>query len=203
MPLKPISLNVRPGTWQQFTARRSNKGFLAVSSEIMERDYNTCQFCGFQAQDYQQIINLDGNYRNNKKSNLTTSCVFCTQCQFIESIGLDNYGGGSLIYLPEMPQAELNSLCHVLFCAIANNTGYKDSAQGLYRSYKFRSQLIEETFGSGNSEPANFGRYLLETEQVNDRAAEILKDVRLLPSRAKFKTEIEHWAKAAMEEASQ
>lgn len=66
---------------------------------------------------------------------------------FIESVGVGGYGGGTLVYLPELSQAELNSLCHVLFCAITNDTGYKSSAQNIYRGFKFRSQMVEEKFG--------------------------------------------------------
>ncbi len=79
--------------------------------------------------------------------------VFCSQCYFLESVGVGGYGGGNLIYLPELTQAELNSLCHVLFCAISNDTGYKNSAQTIYRSFKFRTEAVEEKFGEGTSDP--------------------------------------------------
>ena len=72
---------------------------------------------------------------------MITACCFCTQCLFLQAVGLDEMGGGQLIYLPEISQADLNSFCHVLFCAMENNTGYQDSAQSIYRSLKFRSQM--------------------------------------------------------------
>ena len=88
---------------------------------------------------------------------MITACCFCTQCFFCKQWDLDEMGGGQLIYLPEMSQADLNSFCHVLFCAMGNNTGYQDSAQSIYRSFKFRSQIIENKFGAGTSNPSCYG----------------------------------------------
>jgi intracellular multiplication protein IcmJ len=139
-----------------------------------------------------------------KLSPLKTSCCFCAQCFFIESVGVGGYGGGTLIYLPELTQAELNSLCHVLFCAITNDTGYKNSAQTIYRSFKFRAQIVEDKFGEGTSDPSIFGHLLIDSGPIKDEnMAEIFKNIRLLPSRAKFRKQIEHWAASALEEIAE
>jgi intracellular multiplication protein IcmJ len=101
-----------------------------------------------------------------------------------------------------MTQPELNSFCHVLFCAITNNTGYKSSAQAIYRSFKFRSQIIEDKYGEGSSEPSSFGQMIIDSGISEDfqTTMRIFKDIRVLPSRAKFRTQIEKWAAAALEE---
>lgn len=172
-----------------------------MSKKIFQRDRYTCQFCGFQARLYQDIVNLDGDYTNNRLSNLVTACCFCAQCFFVESVGVGGYGGGTLIYLPELTQAELNSLCHVLFCAITNDTGYKSSAQNIYRSFKFRSQIVEEKFGEGTSDPAIFGQLMIDSGVNSEEIREkLFKNIRLLPSRAKFRKQIEKWAASALEE---
>lgn len=190
--------------WRIFIRRREDKPFLPVAEQVYNRDNYTCQFCSFQARQYQEIVNLDGNYSNNKLSNLITACCFCTQCLFIQSIGLDEMGGGQLIYAPEMSQADLNSFCHVLFCAMGNGTGYQDSAQAIYRSFKFRSQQVESKFGSGTSNPAIFGQLMLEHKaQHPESKVDILKDIRLLPSYTKFKVQLEAWAAAALEELAE
>ena len=64
-----------------------------------------------------EVINLDGNYRRNKPSNLATACPFCTQCFFLDAIGSSDLGGGRIIYFPELSQAELNSFlsCLILY----------------------------------------------------------------------------------------
>ncbi len=197
----PLTLNASPGAWRLYAKRKADKAFRAFMEKVFERDNYTCQFCGFQAREYQDVVNLDNDYHNNSLSNMATACCFCAQCLFLESVGIGDFGGGTLIYLPELTQAEIDSFCHVLFCAITNDTGYKASAQSVYRTMKFRSQVIEDKFGEGTSSPAIFGQLLIdsgiETDEVSNA---ILKDVRLLPSRAKFRKQIETWAATALEE---
>lgn len=199
----PLSLNASPGTWRHYAARKADPAFRAFRDKVLERDNYTCQFCGFQAKEFQDVINLDSNYQNNKLSNLVTACCFCAQCFFLESVGVGEHGGGTLVFLPEVSQAELNSFCHVIFCAITNDTGYKASAQSIYRSLKFRSQIVEEKFGDGTSSPAVLGQLIIDSDLDHKVISEtMLSDIRLLPSRAKFRKQIERWAATALDELS-
>lgn len=196
-----IQLNANVEGWRIFTARKADPAFQEFSKKVFRRDNYTCRFCNFQAREYQEVVNFDQNYQNNKLSNLVTACCFCTQCFFLESVGISGYGGGTLIYLPEISQTNLNSFCHVLFCAIANNTDYKNTAQNIYRTFKLRSQLVETQFGDGTSNPAILGQLLLESYPSQSLDVQnILKDLRLLPSRASFKMQIERWAATALRE---
>ena len=196
-----INLQAISGNWRIFTARKADPAFQPFQKRVFLRDKYTCQFCGFQAKLFQEVINIDADYANNKFSNLATACCFCSQCFFLESVGMGDYGGGTLIYLPEMTQGELNSFCHVLFCAITNNTGYKSSAQAIYRSYKFRSQVVGEKFGEGSSDPACLGQMIIDSGTTDFQTTQrIFSNIRVLPSRAKFRTQIEKWAAAALEE---
>ncbi|MCH9689409.1 MAG: type IVB secretion system protein IcmJDotN [Gammaproteobacteria bacterium] len=198
-----IQLRASAGAWRLYSARQADPRFKAFEKKVFERDHFACHFCGFQARILQDVINLDGNYTHNKIENLVTSCCFCAQCFFVESVGVGGYGGGSLIYLPELLQSELNSLCHVLFCAITNDTGYKSTAQSIYRSLKFRTQPVEEKFGEGSSDPAIFGRLLIDSGNTGIEQSELIfRDIRLLPSRAKFRKQIESWATGALEEVA-
>lgn len=196
-----LPLMATPGAWRLYSARKADPNFKSFEKKILQRDQYTCQFCGFQAKQYQEVVNLDGNFSHNKLTNLVTACCFCSQCFFIESVGVGGYGGGNLIYLPEFTQAEVNSLCHVLFCAMTNDTGYKNSAQSIYRSFKFRSQAVEDKFGEGTSDPAIFGHLLIDSGVTAANGMDkILNNIRLLPSRAKFRKQIESWAASALEE---
>lgn len=198
-----LQLAVNLTGWRIFVRRRQDKAFLPVSARVYERDNYTCQYCGFQAKEFQEIVNVDGNYNNNKVSNMITACCFCSQCLFLETLGMDEMGGGQLIYAPELSQADLNSFCHVLFCAMGNGTGYQESAQAIYRGFKFRSQIIENKFGPGTSNPTVFGQLVLEYKiQHPDAQIDIMKDIRLLPSYVKFKVQLDAWAAAALQELS-
>jgi len=200
----PLQLHTQPHAWRVYAGRKRDPAFEKFQHKVFERDHYTCQYCGFQAKEYMEVLNADNNYRNSKLSNMITACCFCAQCMFIDSINHNEFGGGTIIYLPEMTQAELNGLCHVLFCAIANATSYRADAQSIYRNLKFRAQIIEQSLGEGMSNPMKLGRSLVEAN-VPDRpkhAKELLKNLRLLPSRSKFEKQISTWAEAALEELS-
>jgi intracellular multiplication protein IcmJ len=196
-----LKLAVNLSGWRVFIRRKEDKAFQPVANRVLDRDVYTCQYCGFQAKEFQEVVNQDGNYFNNKLSNMVTACCFCTQCLFLQSTGVDEMGGGQLIYLPEISQADLNSFCHVLFCAMGNNTGYQETAQSIYRSFKFRSQIIENKFGSGTSNPTTMGQMIIEHEdRFPDQKIDILDNLRLLPSHAKFRVQLDTWAESALKE---
>jgi len=199
-----LQLSAMPDAWRLFLIRKNDDAFFEFSKKILTRDEYTCQFCGFQASEYQEIVNLDQNYRNNSMTNMVTACCFCAQCFFLEAVGKDDYGGGVLIFLPEMSQGDLNGFCHVLFCAMANATGYRTYAQDIYRNLKLRAQSVEKNLGEGMSDPSILGRILIDSpeKQRFEIGQDILKYLRLLPSYTKFNKQIEDWAKAAVDESS-
>lgn len=66
---------------------------------------------------------------------------------------------------------------------------------------KFRSQIVEEKFGEGTSDPAIFGQLMIDSGVNSEEIREkLFKNIRLLPSRAKFRKQIEKWAASALEE---
>ncbi len=199
-----LRLVASPGAWRAYSARLADVRFKTYQDKVLARDQYTCRFCGFRALTDQHIINYDGNYNNNKFTNLVTACCFCAQCFFLESVGVGGYGGGTLIYCPELKQAELHALCHVIFCAMTNDTGYKNTSQSIYRAFKSRADVVEAKFGEGTSDPAIFGHLLIDAHSTDaEKTQLIFSEVRLLPSRAKFRKQIERWAESALLELSQ
>lgn len=174
--------------------RKADPRFLDFTQKIFQRDHFSCQFCGRESKKYLEVINLDHNYFNNKTSNLVTACGFCSQCFFLESVGGGGYGGGVLIYLPEITQACLNAFCHVVFLAMDNNTEYKETAENAYRHLKLRSQIIEDEWGENMHEPALLGQLLIESGEKAIFSKRIFTKVRLLPSRTAFKKEREAYS---------
>ena len=187
--------------WRLFMLRRADPAFLAFQKKIHHRDHYTCQFCGFQAKEHFETINLNANYLDNKRNNLATACGFCAQCFFLEAVGKSDFGGGVLIYLPEMRQAELNAVCHVIFSSMVYRLQSAVHGKNIYRSFKLRAQLIDEKVGEGYSNPANFGQLLIDAS--NDQRT-MLQEVmsasfRLLPNMARFSTEIVRWTVSGLE----
>lgn len=196
-----IELTATANNWRLFMLRRADPAFLAFQKKIHARDFYTCQFCRFQAKENLETINLNGNYLENKKDNLVTACGFCAQCFFLEAVGKSDFGGGVLIYLPEMTQNELNALCHVIFASMVCRLTMASDAKNIYRSLKLRAQLIEEKVGEGLSNPAQFGQMLIEAGENNKKPAiqeTIVKAFRLLPNMARFSAEIIAWSQSGI-----
>jgi intracellular multiplication protein IcmJ len=202
--INPIHLKSNPGAWHAFALRNADLDFRKFCDRVFKRDHNTCQYCGFQAKQFQEVVNLDQNYNNNKLSNLVTACCFCAQCFFLEFTGRGEYGGGALIYLPEISQTDLNGLCHVLFCAMANATNYRGDAQTIYNNLRQRARLVEDRYGENMSNPTILGQMLIDAqvEHREEMAQTVLRDLKLLPSRTRFSKQIEMWAAAALNEVA-
>lgn len=197
-----IQLTATANNWRLFMLRRADQAFLAFQQKIHERDRFTCQFCGFQAKDHLETINLNGNYLDNKKANLSSACGLCAQCFFLEAVGKSDFGGGVLIYLPEIGQNELNALCHMIFASLACRLKNATHAKNIYRSLKLRAQIIEEKIGEGLSNPSQFGQMLIDAaEQKKPPLQDVIeKAFRLLPNMARFTGEITSWAGSGLKE---
>lgn len=186
-----IQLSASEANWRLFMTRKADPAFGKFSDRVLKRDQYTCRYCGFQSQKLQEIINRDQNYRNNRLDNLVTACSFCAQCFFLEAVGKSDFGGGVLVYLPEISQNDLNALCHVLFSSMASgNHADEMNSKNTYRSLKLRSQVVEQELGEGLSSPSLYGHLLIDTQvdpahkkSVN---AELSTQLRLLPDIARF-----------------
>lgn len=184
------------GAWRKYHTRKKNQKFLVLKKRVLQRDHFTCQYCGFFAKEYQDVVNKDQNYNNNAFDNLVTACCFCAQCFFIESLGLDGNSGGTIIFLPEITQADLNNFTRVLYCSMDKESAYKGKLQSVYLSLKERGNNVAECFGPDTQDPRVFGQSLLDAgvkkEQLNH---EVLNHLRLLPSRKAFKRQLDYWKK--------
>jgi len=202
MSTNDLKLTASADSWRLFMLRKGDPSFLNVQQSIWERDHYSCQFCGFMAYQHLEIINWNGNYANNSRDNLLTACPFCAQCFFLESVGQGDFGGGTMIYLPEMSQAELCALAHTMFSAMAMGLSYAGDMKNTYRNFKLRSQYVEKELGEGVSNPALYGRLLVDAriEHYSRVAEAFAAKLRLLPTASRFTVQIEAWAADGMQQ---
>ncbi len=200
MSLQGITLSAKESSWRLFMVRKADPAFLSFQEKVFARDEHTCQYCGFQAKEHLEVVNKDGDHHNNRLVNLNTACIFCAQCFFLEAIGKSDFGGGTLIYLPEMSQGELNALSHVLFASMVSGNAYSNQAKNIYRSLRLRSQVVEKQLGEGMSNPALYGHLLIDTkQQVN---SEVPSNIRVLPQLSRFVEQVEKWEVEGMKALS-
>ena len=199
-----LKLTLGKQNWVNFVKRDSSESFSQTKERIQQRDQGTCCYCGFQAESSMLVINKDGNYANNSMVNMHTACPLCVQCLFLEqSDKVGSSSGGTLIYLPEISQEELNGLTHVMFCSIANATVHEEIAQQLYNSLRLRKKYVENAYGELNSDPVALGCSLINTPTKDQSIpARVLKDLRLLASMTKFREQIVEWSKQAASQVS-
>ena len=200
-----LKLSASADSWRLFMLRKADPAFLNIQQSVWKRDRHTCQYCGFVAYQCQEIVNKDANYSNNALSNLLTACPYCAQCFFLESVGQGDFGGGAMIYLPEMKQSELNAFCHSLFMAMAMGLSYDTEMKNTYRNFKLRSQYVEKELGEGVSNPALYGRLLVDAriENYNHVLNNFATSLRLLPTASRFSLQIEAWAASAMRQLNE
>ena len=127
---------------------------------------------------------------------MATTCGFCAQCFFLDSVGLDGNSGGTIIHLPELSQADLNNFCRVLYCSLDKESAYKAKLQSVYLSLKDRNKEITNCFGPDSDQPRIFAQGLIDAKVTEEQLQhEVMNQLRLLPSRNAFSKQIEYWKK--------
>ena len=195
-----LTLTVAQEHWRLFMRRKADKAFPTFADKIFQRDQYQCQFCGFRAEEHLDLINVDGNYRNNKAHNLMTACPLCAQCFFIDSVGQGDFGGGTLIYFPEISQAQLNALCHFFLYNISAGNQLSSQSKDHYRRLKARSDIVEKRLGQGLSQPSTYGQMLIDSSKdVTGLHKDVCAAVRLLPNLRSFAPMALAWAQASID----
>ncbi len=202
--LLPLTLSVGTDQLQLFMKRGKDERFIQFKERAITRDNHTCRFCGFNANNHLMAINIDGNYRNNKLANLATACPLCAQCHFLDGVGLPMFPGGVLVFTPEISQAEMNSMSHILFQSIFADDENAAQSKNIYRTMRLRSQLVEKQLGENLSNPSTYARMLIDAdpkqaEQFNKKMSE---SIRLLPDMIGFQPLVRRWQAAGFAELS-
>lgn len=173
-------------------ADEADRRYIAVRSTILERDDQTCGFCGFRALKFQEVHHLDDNHGNNAPKNLLTACCLCHLCFHLGMAGIKD--AGTIVWCPEIPQADLNNLCRSIFVAVANRGKHEDAARKLYESLEARAAIIREELGEGACNPGSIGQAFLEmTDEQYGTRNKRLPGLRLLPKMSAFGKQIAFW----------
>lgn len=140
--------------------------------KVLKRDAYTCQYCGFQATEFQEINHKNHDHRDMRPENLETVCALCHRSFHLNMLHLHN--AATLIWLPDIPQQTLNRLLRVIFVAkhFSKYPGCKDDpvAQNAY-SYIYESLLRQQTQKIAS---------IIDNKEMNDIAtvAQILLDIK-------------------------
>lgn len=181
-----------------------------IRDKIVERDKYTCQACGWVSRQWQEIHHRNHDHGDHREKNLVTLCPLCHQVFHLPQASAT--GGGSIIWLPEVEQRELNLICIALFVALRHPKGkWRGAAQAIQGAFEARSGMAldflkypasstpsSELRTSGPvCDPGYLAQALLRLrpDQFENRA-HLTRALRLLPHPSRFQDEIEYWEKA-------
>lgn len=177
---RPLVLSIRTAFPLGMTSSSSAPLPPAARSKVLARDDFTCVHCGFRAQKFQEVrsANPDGAARPNRADDWVTACHMCDQCQSLERVGM--MGEGVLIWLPELPQTQLNHLVRALYIARSGDGETADAARRGLDALRGRRDEAKRRLGTDDPLvlATVFADNLSETE-YQDRASK-LQDIRLL-----------------------
>ncbi len=143
-----------------------------AAEKILKNDNYTCRFCGFRSIQHQRVVPYEGDY--------VTSCGFCELVLALERAGL--MGSGLLVWLPEIPQAELNHIARAIYIAKASeDSAMVDAASRALDALTARRTDAKKRLGT--DDPLVLATAFHESLSDEERKAAVhrLEGVRLLP----------------------
>jgi intracellular multiplication protein IcmJ len=150
-----------------------------LRQKILQRDDNTCRYCGFQSRKYQEV-NFNGKGDKGKTpEDFVTACTFCYQCFHLERV--DRMQSGAVIWLPEIGQAALNHICRAVYVARISQGPMADAARDAMEALLSRKEEAKNRLGTDSVKIlATVLKDFLEAGEYKNRAAK-LKGFRILP----------------------
>ena len=180
------------------------KKYKPIWDQVWKRDKNTCYYCGFQSQKFQEIHHLNDDHEDNSVDNLVTVCPLCHQNHHLDTVS--NTNGGKIIWLPELSQQDLNHLCRAIFVAMyfaeqaekeqTEVKGFVKIAKLLEASLLERQVEVEKHIHNGASDPVNLASALIAmNEEQYENRIDFLKNLKLFHVKTRFSVQTKYWAK--------
>ncbi|AKP72741.1 putative intracellular multiplication protein IcmJ [Piscirickettsia salmonis] len=179
-----LCLQANIGNFIKHERRKRNNNFIKLSKKIADKFEYNCSYCGVNCEKWYEIVNADGNYKNNQHSNLVIACKVCSQCLLIDQYDINYSGEDKLIYLPEISQVELN-LMMIAMAKLASvdteNSQFNSkenilSVKTLYSSLSERSELLTKACQVDISHPG-FLSFIFKENLKNN---ELLSSIRII-----------------------
>jgi intracellular multiplication protein IcmJ len=126
--------------------------FLKMAKKVVNRDNNICHLCKFQSFSFVRVLKLEsaGQSLENdvdvpplNPKHYKTTCAICFESQRLKYAVDLNYG--RLIYLPEVSQAQLNSIVHFTLSVIEDDVdeAHKSQMQHVKRAMRTDYALLQ------------------------------------------------------------
>lgn len=152
----------------------------AIKNAVLARDNNTCRYCGFTAQKYQETVFIGKDPNDVKKTDsYATACQFCHQCFQLDKV--ERMQSGAVIWLPEIGQAALHHICRAIYVARISRGHMADAARDAMEALLARKEEAMSRLGTDSPRIlASIMQDFLEVKEYRARTDK-LKGFRLLP----------------------
>lgn len=180
-----------------------NQDFKQVKAQVFAECESACAVCGFSSNKYQHGHHLDGNHRNNAKSNIECRDPLCHYCEHLGFVGSEKMG--QLVYCDSLSQAEINCIQRIAWVSEYQILNMNDEtiSEELMEVARYSKQVIEllkptsfqvlnEFEVDGPTTLANI--FLSMSESEYQRRELYYKPIRLLFEPSFFSKEIKHWS---------
>lgn len=193
-------------------AEEADEQYQRARGQVLERDRYTCQFCGFQTRPqrgarkgsylvsgFLEVHHEDDNHRHNSPENLVSACPFCHQVFHCGNAGHRN--AASLVWLPDLTQAEVNMMANLCAVALSQENQYMPAARLIVKGVESTAARVAEAVGVPEADAAALGLALSLVAGRDPEAyrarGETLSGIRLWPKRSAFDKAIGYWAEQA------
>lgn len=192
----PLQLSVKRRTW-----RKDDQGIESADREfrekrpgILERDRNTCRYCGFKS-GKTEVHHLNDDHTDNRDDNLVTADPLCHGCNHIGQVGAQSHG--VLAYVPGLSQIDLNHLQRTIFMMMEMGTEeQKREAQDLLMLLAAKRHDFEAAWGT--SKPREIATALAQVDpETFSQRGTFFANVALIYNPARFKGYTAAWADEA------
>ena len=181
------------------TSEHADAKFKVIREQVLKRDNNTCFYCTFKSNKFQEVHHIDDDHSNNDMKNLVTVCPICHACKHVGFSGLKNKA--FLIYYPDISQVKLNYLIKLLWFGFNSKVNdnekeaieIKNKCIDTIKIFDTLKDTAEDRLGTSNpSILANEILLKLSDEEYKKRQ-EKLKGFLLVPNIGAYKKQLEYW----------
>lgn len=120
---------------------KDSDAYKALKQKTLAKDDHTCQCCGFKSKKYQEIHNFSEDGEDFK-----TVCIYCHQCFNLDKV--HTMRSGVLLWLPEIPQADLHHIARAVYVARISQGPVADAARKSLDAIMHRRQSIKDRIGT-------------------------------------------------------
>lgn len=188
--------------WQTDLVHGKKESNEALFHKIGSKCQYRCAYCGWEDPETNELSHIDMNHMNNHESNIEMVCMLCHQFQHLGQAGANN--SGSMIFLPDITQEQLNSLIRVLWVAAGDKENIaSQTAENLLVIFEQTAIQISENYTEAALNPDFWAELMIkikESKEENEiklyeNRQDMFKNILMLPTPQRYEKEIELWRK--------